>query len=209
MDKFRVTLTAEERSALEQLLKRGKTAARKLTHARTLLLADTSPGLERSDDDIVAAVGIGPRTIARIRKRFVTEGFAAALDHRPQPPRPDKIKIKGDVEQELVRIACSDPPKGRCHWTLELLADELAVLGLVKAVSTETVRQALKKTTLTPGSSRPGVFRPMPTCSLMTRGDPWCASTSPASNSSGRSESRTQPGREHTPRLTTSTRGRE
>ena len=47
-------------------------------------------------------------------------------------------------------------PQGRCHWTLQLLADELVVLGLVKEVSTETVRQALKKTTSSPGSSSPG-----------------------------------------------------
>ena len=42
-------------------------------------------------------------------------------------------------------MACSDPPEGRCHWTLQLLADELVVLGLVEDLSTETVRQALKK----------------------------------------------------------------
>jgi hypothetical protein len=83
---------------------------------------------------------------------LVTAAFLAALDHKPQPPRPDKIKIKGDVEQELIQLACSDPPEGRCHWTLSLLADELVALGLVKAVSTETVRQALKKTTSTRGS---------------------------------------------------------
>jgi hypothetical protein len=147
MDKYRVTLTAEERAELEQLVSTGKAAARKLIHARILLLADTSPGLIRTDDDIVTALGIGPRTIARVRQRFVTEGILAALDHKPQPPRPDKIKIKGDVEQQLVRLACSDPPEGRCHWTLDLLADELVALGLVKSLSTETVRQALKKTT--------------------------------------------------------------
>src|SRR5262249_16673269 len=43
-------------------------------------------------------------------------------------------------------LACSDPPEGRDHWTLQLLADELVVLGLVASLSTETVRQALKKT---------------------------------------------------------------
>ena len=152
MDKYRVTLTAEERRTLGQLVSAGKAAARKLAHARVLLLADTSPGMSRTDEDIVAAVATGPRTIARVRQRFVTEGFAAALDHRPQPPRPDKIKIKGDVEQQLIRLACSDPPQGRCHWTLSLLADELVALGLVGSVSTETVRQALKKTTSTRGS---------------------------------------------------------
>jgi hypothetical protein len=152
MDKYRVTLTAEERAGLEQLVSAGKAAARKLLHARILLLADTSPGTTRTDDDIVTALGVGTRTIARVRQRFVTEGFGAALDHRPQPPRPDKIKIKGDVEQDLIQLACSDPPEGRCHWTLSLLAGELVALGLVQSVSTETVRQALKKTTPTRGS---------------------------------------------------------
>ena len=146
-----MTLTAEERIELEQLVSTGKAAARNLIHARILLLADTSPGPIRTDDDIVAALGIGPRTIARVRQRFVTEGFRAALDHKPQPPRPDKIKIKGDVEQQLIRLACSDPPEGRCHWTLSLLAGQWDALGLVKSVSTETVREALKKTTLTRG----------------------------------------------------------
>jgi hypothetical protein len=95
---------------------------------------------------LVSALGISLRTIERVRKRFVPEGFEAALDHRPQPPRPDKIKIKGNVEQRLLELACSDPPRGRCHWTLQLLADELVVLGLVDTISTVTVWQALKKT---------------------------------------------------------------
>jgi Homeodomain-like domain len=98
-----------------------------------------------------------------VRQRLVMAGFQAALDRKPQPARPHKVKIKGDIEQRLVQLACSDPPQGRCHWTLQLLADELVVLGLVKAVSTETVRQALKKTTLNLGSSRLGASRPRPT----------------------------------------------
>jgi transposase len=146
MEKYRVTLTPEERAGLEHLVSVGKAAARKLTHARILLLADTAAGDEHSDDEIVAALGVGICTIGRVRKRLVTEGLARALDPRPQPARPGKIKIRGDVEQELVRLACSDPPRGRCRWTLHLLADELVVLGLVESISTETVRQALKKT---------------------------------------------------------------
>jgi DNA-binding transcriptional LysR family regulator len=145
MDKYRVTLTAQERADLEQLVSCGKAAARKLTHARVLLLADDSLGNERSDDEIVAALGTSLRTVSRVRHQLVTEGLDVALLRRRQPPRPDKIKIKGDVEQRLVELACSDPPVGRCHWTLQLLADELVVLGLVDKVSTETVRQALKK----------------------------------------------------------------
>jgi hypothetical protein len=163
MEKYRVTLTAEERAELEHLVSVGKAAARKLTHARILLLADTTPGVEHSDDDIVTALGVGICTIGRVRKRLVTEGLQQAINPKPQPARPDKIKIKGNLEQKLIQLACSDPPEGRCHWTLQLLADELVVLGLAESISTETVRQALKKTTFSPGSSKPGASHPRPT----------------------------------------------
>lgn len=196
MEKYRVTLTADERNALEKLISVGRAAARKLTHARILLLADTSHELEYRDDQIVLALGISLRSVERIRRRCVTEGIDHAINPRPQPPRPDKIKIKGDIEQHLVRLACSDPPQGRCHWTLQLLADELVVLGLVETISTETVRQALKKMTFARGSWKRGVspLMPMPTSSgawkmsckriscPMIRGIPWSVSTKPVNN---------------------------
>ena len=167
MDKFRVALTDEERADLERLGAVGKGAARKLTHARILLLADAVGGTDNCDDDIVAALGCSLRTIARVRKRFVTESLDAAVSPRPQPLRPDKIKIRGDVEQRLVELACSDPPRGRCHWTLRLLGEEMVSLGLVERISTETVRQALKKTTSSRGWCRRGASRrtPMPSSS--------------------------------------------
>jgi transposase len=153
MEKFKVTLTAEERKGLEHVVAVGKAAARKLAHARILLSADEGPdGPRRTDEDIVAALDVSPSTIARVRKRFVTEGLGAALDHRPQPRRPDKVKITAAVEEQLIRLACSDPPEGRCCWTLELLAERLVALGGVRGVSREAVRRALKKTTSDPGS---------------------------------------------------------
>jgi hypothetical protein len=63
----------------------------------------------------------------------------------------------------LIELACADPPRGRCHWTLQLLADKMVVLGLVDTISVETVRRALKKTTSSLGSLRRGVCRRRPT----------------------------------------------
>lgn len=163
MKKYVVSLAPEERVELQQLVNAGKAAARRLTHARILLLADRDDCL---DEQIVSALGVSLRTVERVRKRLVTEGLDAAIDHRPQPPRPDKIKIRGNVEQKLIELACADPPRGRCRWTLQLLADEMVVLGLVDAVSTETVRQALKKMTSSRGSSKDGASRPTPARSL-------------------------------------------
>ena len=148
MEKFKVTLTVEERHDLEQLVRNGKTAARKLTHARVLLLADEGDDRKgRTDDEISDALDVNVRTIARVRKRFVTEGLDQAINPRPQPRRPDKIKLDEQAEQQLIELACSDPPDGRNGWTLQLLAERLVVLGQLESVSRETVRKALKKTT--------------------------------------------------------------
>jgi transposase len=152
MIRYKVALTVEERQQLEKLVSSGKGAARKLTHARILLLADEGEhGPGRTNAAIVAALGVSESTVERVRKRFVTESFDAALSPRPQPPRPDKVKIKGPVEKQLIQLACSDPPTGRCRWTLQLLADRLVVLNCVESVSHEAVRRALKKTTSRPG----------------------------------------------------------
>ena len=153
MEKFKVTLTVAERQALERMVSSGKAAARKLAHARILLLADEAPGGPGcTEEEIAAALDVGTSTILRVRRRFVTESLESAIHPRPRPPRPDKVQIQGEVEQHLIRLACSDPPAGRCCWTLELLADKLIALGCFPKVARETVRLALKKTTSSPGS---------------------------------------------------------
>ena len=99
MEKYRVPLAADERNALEKLVAVGRAAARKLTHARMLLLADTSHGLEQRDDPIVLALGPSLRSGERMRKRFGTEGINTAMHPPPPPPRPDNINIQGDIAQ--------------------------------------------------------------------------------------------------------------
>ena len=153
MEKFKVTLTVEERKGLEHVVSVGKAAARRLAHARILLLADEGPGgPRRTDEDIVEALRVSPSTILRVRKRFVTESLGAALDHRPQPPRPEKVKITESVEKQLIQLACSDPPQGRCCWTLELWPSGWWLWDASEVISREAVRRALKKTTSSPGS---------------------------------------------------------
>src|SRR5436305_2102109 len=98
MDKYRVTLTEDERAQLTQMVSSGKAAARKLTHARLLLLADDSLGEEHADEQIVAALGTSLRTVSRVRQQLVTQGLDFALLRRRQPLRPDKVKIKGAIE---------------------------------------------------------------------------------------------------------------
>ena len=144
--KYIVTLTAEERAHLHDLISKGKAAAYKQRHARILLKTDQGPhGEHWTDEQIECALEVHPSTVERLRKRFVEEGFEASLQRKEQKNRKAK-RIDGRAEAHLVALACSEPPEGRTHWTLKLLADRLITLELVDSASPETVRQTLKKT---------------------------------------------------------------
>jgi transposase len=143
-----VTLTNEERQYLHGLLDGGKVSARKQAHARILVKADAASGGPCwPDERITEALDVGLSTVARVRQRFVEEGLDGAL-HRKAQDRPSRpVTLDPGAEARLLALACSDPPPGRCSWTLRLLAGKLVELEVVDHISHETVRRALKKTT--------------------------------------------------------------
>jgi len=150
--RYLVTLTEDERASLLALTKKGKVAARQLTRAHILLQADAG-GI---DAVIAAALHVGMATVERVRKRFVEEGLEAALQERPRPG--GHRKLDGKQEAFLIALACSTPPEGRTRWTMQLLAGQLVELQGVDAISDETVRRTLKKTSSSRGRRPSGVF---------------------------------------------------
>lgn len=142
---YRVTLEAHEQEALTAMVTKGEGHARNLYRARILLLADENrEGGAWKDADIAAALSIGLRTVERTRQVCVEEGIEAALHHR-RPKRQRRKVLDGAAEARLIQLACSQPPTGRSHWTMQLLADELIALEIVETISDETVRTTLKK----------------------------------------------------------------
>ena len=149
--KYVVTLTEAERADLTRLTTTGRTAARTILHAHVLLKADAAPGGPRwTDEQIRNTFSIGFTAIARVRRRFVEEGLAAALHRRPART-PRLRKLDGRAEAHLVALACSAPPDGRDRWTLELLTERFVALGVSPPVSDETVRRTLKQTSSSRG----------------------------------------------------------
>ena len=144
--KYRVRLSSEEQRELKGLVSRGRAAAYKQTHARILLLSDESQECgAMNDEEIARALRVGNATVERVRRRCVEEGVEAALGRRQQVNRRQK-KLDGRGEAHLMALACSQPPEGRAGWTLQLLADRLVQWEIVDSISTEAVRQTLKKT---------------------------------------------------------------
>lgn len=145
-DKYVVNLSETERERLKAISRNGQAPAKKILHARILLLADQIHAEGGwTDQRIGEAMGLHPYSIARIRKRFVTQGEAPALNRKVRTTAPTAPKVDGEVEAQLVAICCSPPPEGRARWTLNLLVDALKTRSIVTEISRETVRQTLKK----------------------------------------------------------------
>jgi transposase len=138
---FIVSLSDEDRQALQLYVNTGIHAARSINRARILLLADT--GL--SDPSIAKRVGVCKATVFNMRRRYCTTGLKTALDEKKRPGSPRHFT--GRDEANLTVLACSNPPTGAQRWTVRLLADKLIELGTVETISHMTVQRWLKKTT--------------------------------------------------------------
>lgn len=152
MKKYLVTLTAEKRQQLRHLIAVGKASVKKLTPARILLKADVKAGgPDWTDTRIAEAVEVSVATVERVRQRFVEQGLTAALSRKPQHPPSRERTLEGRAEAYLIALACTPPPQERTRWTVPLLADTLVEWQIVEAVSDETVRRVLKKTSSSRG----------------------------------------------------------
>ena len=139
-----MTLTLEERHHLQALTRGGTRAARQIKRAQILLAADA----QVPDERIAADIGVGTSTVYRTKQHFVEDGLTRALIETARPGAPRKLSA-GD-EARLVAVACSAPPAGRAHWTLELLAGALVRLTTHETLSSATVGRRLADMKLKP-----------------------------------------------------------
>jgi transposase len=152
-EKHLVTLNSEETATIENLLRKGKVAARRVKRANILRFADEG----YTDEEIKDLTQASIATIERVRARFVRGGLSWALAELPRTGAPSKLD--GKQEAFLVALACTTPPTGHECWTMQLLADRLLQLQVIEQdISDATVRRALKKTNSSRGCMSNGVF---------------------------------------------------
>jgi transposase len=158
MKRFKVTLSKEEREELHDIVKKGKRKAQTIRNALILLNCDEGKhGNKVRNEDVAKILHIGDRTIDRLKKLFVEEGFEIAIHGKTEvSPKYHKRIIDGETEAKLVSLCCSAPPEGFAQWSLRLLADQMIELKYVDSISYETVRRTLKKTNLSLGKSKGG-----------------------------------------------------
>src|ERR1019366_9458729 len=141
-----VKLSDDERERLNTMIHNGKHRARQLVKARILLKADAADAGEGgSDSQFAAALDTSIDTVARTRQQLVEEGCEAALSRKHSPASARRRIFDGAAEAKLIALACSEPPKGRARWTLELLEEAVVELKIVDRASDNTIGRTLKK----------------------------------------------------------------
>lgn len=143
--KYIVRLAKKEREALIEVVRRLKGSSQKVCRAQVLLKADVR-GPNWTDRKIAEAFSCRIQTVENLRKRFVSEGFDAALNGKERETPPRHKCLDGKLEAKVIALRLGTPPKGYSNWSLRLLADYVVELGLVDSISHETIRQTLKKT---------------------------------------------------------------
>jgi transposase len=140
-----VALTEAARRHVLRLIQKGQAAVRKIRRAPLLLAAADG------DRDATIARWLHSRvsTVERTRQRVVEGGLEAALHEQPRPGA--RRQLDGKQAALLIALACREPPRGRTGWTVPWFANRVVELGVVEAISAETVHRILKKTRSSPG----------------------------------------------------------
>ena len=91
---------------------------------RACILLDAANGIPRNN--IATRLGCSYSHICNTIRIFCTHGLEWAIHDRPRSGK--KPKLRGKKLVHLIAIACSEPPKGRTIWTMQLLADKCVEL---------------------------------------------------------------------------------
>jgi transposase len=154
--RYVVDLTDTERAALREIISKNKAKRSTIVNAYILLKADRTCGWTNAD--IAAAYEVSTKKVEQLQKRFVEEGFEAALYRKPVT-NAHRRKMTGDEEAHLLALYCSQVPEDHERWTLRMLADKMVELAIIDSVSHETIRRTLKKMNVNLGKRKNGVFR--------------------------------------------------
>lgn len=116
-----VTLTAEDRTVLEQQARGRSLPARVVERSRIVLLAADG----KQDVEIADQLGITPKKAGRWRQRFLDGGLQAIEKDAPRPGRPAAITSK--LVQQVIEKTTQSKPRNATHWSTRSMAQEMGI----------------------------------------------------------------------------------
>ena len=141
-----VTVSAEERKALESVANSRTAAYRQVQRAHLVLLAVAG----MANTAIAREVGLSRTMVVQWRQRFIQQRLAG-LEDRPRPGKPRQYT---DADRlRVIETACTQKPKAETHWSVRSLAQ-------ATGVGRDTVHRILRQADLKP--HRLGTFSQSP-----------------------------------------------
>jgi transposase len=147
---YRIQLTKDEKTLLEDIVSKGIYPARQVRRARILLLLNEGEEREGKalkvpeQSDIARQCQCNTVLVYRVSKQYVQEGLERVLNRKKRESPPVPAKVTGEVEAKIIALSRGEPPEGYSRWTLRLLEERSKVeLGI--KLSDSTIRSVLKK----------------------------------------------------------------
>jgi transposase len=116
-----ITLSPDQRAALEQWARGRSLPARVVERARIVLRAAAG----EQDQEIAHDLGITPKKVSRWRKRFLTLGLVGLEKDAPRSGR--KPKIGPRLVQRVVEMTTRQKPPHATHWSTRTMAAAVVI----------------------------------------------------------------------------------
>jgi len=139
-----VQFRKRDRKLVAEMLNKGRESARVLRRASILRQLDRGQRAAQVADN----VGVAPKTVRAIARRYVEEGLESALYEKPRPGQ--RRVLDAGQSQRIIARVCGPPPQGQARWSVRLIAQEAVKRKLARRVGRETIRILLQHHELKP-----------------------------------------------------------
>lgn len=140
-----IILSKEEEAEVKAIVNQGTHSARQIKRGQILLHSHQG----KQPQEIAEWLDVCLSTVYNTRRRYLSAGLSAALNEQARPGQPPKLDLR--QQAAITVLACSEAPAGHARWTIRLLADRVVKAEIVDHIAPETIRQFLKKTSLSLG----------------------------------------------------------
>ena len=112
-----LSVTEEQRSALENWARRPKTAQALAMRARIILACAEG----KANQAVALQVRVTPQTVGKWRSRFLGKGLEGLLDEpRPGTPR----KVSDAAVEKVLTMTLESQPRDATHWSTRSMAEQ-------------------------------------------------------------------------------------
>ena len=145
---YTISLSKKEKDRLIKMSKDNNLSARITKRVLILLALDSKVKSNLNLRQIATTLNTTTTTIIATAKDYCEQGLDYSLSHHFNEASVRTRKINGELEANVIQLACSEAPEGQSRWTLDLLTREVNKKGVAEPVSKETIRLMLKKMNL-------------------------------------------------------------